>query len=72
MRVRFDEVSEVIPSGAIIPRMPLLIGSVLMTPGVVITSEVSFSGVEITKEIDHDLDVAYHTDGTAKIEGIFQ
>ena len=69
MRMHFSELFD-IQGGAIVPRFPINIGGVIMTPGVSFGSGVSFSGIDLSQHTNSDFDVEVQ-DGVHIIKGIF-
>lgn len=70
MRMHFSELFN-IQNGAIVPRFPISIGGVTMTPGVSFGGGVSFSGVDLSQHTNSYFNVEVQN-GVHVIKGIYQ
>ncbi|MEQ8925978.1 MAG: hypothetical protein RLO81_09220 [Fulvivirga sp.] len=68
-RYKFSDVFNV-ENGRITPRIPVQIGGITMGPGVSFSSGVSFSGVDLSKHVNHDI-AGYAENGVFIIKGFY-
>lgn len=69
MRKHFSDLFD-IQNGAIVPRFPVSIGGITMTPGVSFGSGVSFSGIDLSQHTNSYFDVEI-INGVHVIQGIY-